>query len=292
MIKETATSNKINGVKNLDQKKAATALNDEDIIDSMALPVKVSQEDNSATDKSEHDTLATVNEQKDSVTTPQADLIDLGKKGEKETLSKDLKSDLSAETQINSKTEIDNNLSTEILSEKTQPLSNDLKSDLSAEINSKSEIDNNLSTHEINSEKSQHPNNDLKSGLSSEINSKPEIDNNLTTTEILSEKSQQLNNELIMTENQSENDSDKIESDFKTGFRPTEPKLGVLIETNTSDEDADLSDDDDFGDAEPVKVIHSCITALNIFYTLIHFKSRIIITNYLSYLHSIPAFFN
>ena len=276
MIKETATSNKINGVKNLDQKKAATALNDEDIIDSMALPVKVSQEDNSATDKSEHDTLATVNEQKDSVTTPQADLIDLGKKGEKETLSNDLKSDLSAE--INPKTEIENNLTTEILSEKAQPLSNDLKSDLSAEINSKSKIDNNSSTHEINSEKSQQLNNDLKSDLSAEVNSKTEIDNNLTTTEILSEKSQQLNNELIMTENQSENDSDKIESDFKTGFRPTEPKLGVLIETNTSDEDADLSDDDDFGDAEPVKVIHSCITALNIFYTLIHLKSRIIIS--------------
>ena len=54
-------------------------------------------------------------------------------------------------------------------------------------------------------------------------------------------------------------DFDQIKT---TGFKPIEPKLGVLIETNTSDEDeAVLSDDDDFGDAEPVKVICSCIAA-------------------------------
>ena len=255
--------------------KSATNLNDEDIIDSSALPVKISsstleKEGNTSatTDKLELDTLA-VNEQKDTGskdTQPTDSIVDRYLKDtdgkvpetEIETNTAAVKIDRSAKIQAK-------NVSADNKPVKTE---NQL---VSAEI---------PAVNEPNKTETQTEN----QSVTAEV---PAVRKPVKSSSFV------FISKPVKTETEAENQSgtadlptDSLVKDAE-GWVPWEPEpipeietvktlvqkgLEVLIETtelNISSED-EVDSDDDFGDADPVQVIRSCIAACHLL-CLVHF---------------------
>ena len=305
-IEKTATLDKTNGgsaaaevLVQSSQKlgKSATNLNDEDIIDSSALPVKISSSQlekevstsATATDKLELDTLA-VNEQKDNRSKdaqPTDSIVDRYLKDtdgkfpetEIETNTAAVKSDRSDKIQAK-------NVSADNKAVKTE---NQLH--VSAEIPAVNEPVKTETQTENQSVTAEVPT--VKKPVKTEI----QAENQSVKVEVPAVSKPVKSSSFVFiskpvkteTENQSgtaENQSGTAENLVKEaeGWVPWEPEpipeiesvqtlvqkgLEVLIETtelNISSED-EVDSDDDFGDADPVQVIRSCIAACHLLHT-------------------------
>ena len=274
--------------------KSATNLNDEDIIDSSALPVKISsstleKEGNTSatTDKLELDTLA-VNEQKDTGskdTQPTDSIVDRylkdtdGKVPETEidTNNAAVKSDRSDKIQAK-------NVSADINLVKTE---NQL---VSAEIPAVNEPNKTETETENQSVTAEVPT------VNKPVKTETQAENQSVTAEVPAVRKPVKSSSFVFiskpvkTETEAENQSgtadlptDSLVKDAE-GWVPWEPEpipeietvktlvqkgLEVLIETtelNISSED-EVDSDDDFGDADPVQVIRSCIAACHLLHT-------------------------
>ena len=294
-IEKTATLDKTNGgsaaevLVQSSQKlgKSATNLNDEDIIDSSALPVKISSSQHekeintsaAATDKLELDTLA-VNEQKDNRskdTQPTDSIVDRYLKDtdgkvpetEIETNTAAVKSDRSDKIQAK-------NVSADNKPVKTE---NQL---VSAEIPAVNEPVKTETQTENQSDTAEVPavSKPVKSSsfvfISKPVKTETEAENQSGAAENQSGTAENLSGTADLPTHSLVKEAE--------GWVPWEPEpipeiesvqtlvqkgLEVLIETtelNISSED-EVDSDDDFGDADPVQVIRSCIAACHLLHT-------------------------
>ena len=323
-IEKTATLDKTNGGSAAEvliqssQKlgKSATNLNDEDIIDSSALPVKISSSQHekeintsaAATDKLELDTLA-VNEQKDNRskdTQPTDSIVDRYLKDtdgkfpetEIETNTAAVKSDRSDKIQAKNVSADNKPVKTE-----NQLVSAEIPA-VNEPVKTETQIENQSVTAEVPT-------------VNKPVKTETQAENQSVTAEVpavskpVKSSSFVFISKPVKTETEAENQSGKAENqsgaaenlsgtaenlsgtaDLPTdslvkeaeGWVPWEPEpipeiesvqtlvqkgLEVLIETtelNISSED-EVDSDDDFGDADPVQVIRSCIAACHLLHT-------------------------
>ena len=281
-IEKTATLDKTNGgsaaadvLVQSSQKlgKSATNLNDEDIIDSSALPVKISssqlEKEVTATDKLELDTLA-VNEQKDNRSKDAQPTDSIVDRYLKDTDGK------FPETEIETNTAA-------------------VKSDRSDKIQAKNVSADNKP---VKTENQLHVSAEIPA-VNEPVKTETQTENQLVTAEVLAVSKPVKSSSFVFiskpvkTETEAENQSGTAENQSGTaenlvkeaeGWVPWEPEpipeiesvqtlvqkgLEVLIETtelNISSED-EVDSDDDFGDADPVQVIRSCIAACHLLHT-------------------------
>ena len=321
-IEKTATLDKTNGgsaaevLVQSSQKlgKSATNLNDEDIIDSSALPVKISSSQHekeintsaAATDKLELDTLA-VNEQKDNSskdTQPTDSIVDRYLKDtdgkvpetEIETNTAAVKSDRSDKIQAKNVSADNKPVKTE-----NQLVSAEIPA-VNEPVKTETQTENQSVTAEVPT-------------VNKPVKTETQAENQSVTAEVPAVSKPVKSSSFVFiskpvkteTENQSgtaENQSGAAENQSGTaenlsgtadlptdslvkeaeGWVPWEPEpipeiesvqtlvqkgLEVLIETtelNISSED-EVDSDDDFGDADPVQVIRSCIAACHLLHT-------------------------
>jgi hypothetical protein len=292
--------------------KSATNLNDEDIIDSSALLVKISssqleKEGNTSatTDKFELDTLA-ANDQKDTGTKDtQAtdsivdrylkDTIAVGKvpETEIETDTPAVKIDRSDKSQVKNVSAV--NKPVKIETSEISPLNNPVKTETRAE--------NQLVLAEIQDTnkpvktETQAENQSVKAeiqNVNKPVKTETQAENQSVTAEVpagskpVKSSSFVFISKPIKTETEVKNQSGTADLPTHSlvkeaeGWVPWEPNpeiesvknlvqkgLEVLIETtelNISSED-EVDSDDDFGDADPVQVIRSCIAACHLLHT-------------------------
>ena len=309
-IEKTATLDKTNGgsaAKVLVQSsqklgKSATNLNDEDIIDSSALPVKISSSqlekevNTSATDKLELDTLA-VNEQKDTRskdTQPTDSIVDRYLKDkvpepEIETKTAAVKSDRSDQIQEknvsadNKPVKTENQLVSAEISAVNKPVKTETQTEnqsVTAEVPTVNKPVKTETQAEDQSVTAEVPavSKPVKSSSFVFISKpvKTEAENRSFTAENQSGTAENLSGTADLP-------TDSLVKEAE-GWVPWEPEpipeiesvqtlvqkgLEVLIETtelNISSED-EVDSDDDFGDADPVQVIRSCIAACHLLHT-------------------------
>ena len=321
-IEKTATLDKTNGgsaaevLVQSSQKlgKSATNLNDEDIIDSSALPVKISSSQHekeintiaAATDKLELDTLA-VNEQKDNSskdTQPTDSIVDRYLKDtdgkvpetEIETNTAAVKSDRSDKIQAKNVSADNKPVKTE-----NQLVSAEIPA-VNEPVKTETQTENQSVTAEVPT-------------VNKPVKTETQAENQSVTAEVpavskpVKSSSFVFISKPVKTETKAENHSGTAENQSGTaenlsgtadlptdslvkeaeGWVPWEPEpipeiesvqtlvqkgLEVLIETtelNISSED-EVDSDDDFGDADPVQVIRSCIAACHLLHTTFYEK--------------------
>ena len=305
-IEKTATLDKTNGgsaaevLVQSSQKlgKSATNLNDEDIIDSSALPVKISSSQHekeintsaAATDKLELDTLA-VNEQKD--TQPTDSIVDRYLKDtdgkvpetEIETNTSAVKSDRSDKIQAknvsadNKPVKTENQLVSAEIPAVNEPVRTETQTEnqsVTAEVPTVNKPVKTETQAENQSVRAEVPavSKPVKSSsfvfISKPVKTETETENQSGTVE----------NQSGAAENLSGTADHSLVKEAE-GWVPWEPEsipeiqtlvqkgLEVLIETtelNISSED-EVDSDDDFGDADPVQVNRSCIAACHLLHT-------------------------
>jgi hypothetical protein len=286
--------------------KSATNLNDEDIIDSSALPVKISSSqlekevNTSATaaDKLELDTLA-VNEQKDNRSKDAQPTDSIVDRYLKDTDGKFPETEIETNTAA-VKSDRSDKIQAKNVSADNKPVKTENQLHVSAEIPAVNEPVKTETQTENQSVTAEVPT------VNKPVKTETQAENQSVTAEVPAVRKPVKSSSFVFiskpvkTETEAENQSGSAENQSGAaekqsctaenlvkeaeGWVPWEPEpipeiesvqtlvqkgLEVLIETtelNISSED-EVDSDDDFGDADPVQVIRSCIAACHLLHT-------------------------